>query len=137
MSESRFAELAAISPVIPAGIRLLAGLVRSMAPIENCVILDKAPVGVHEVSAIELVQITDSTKMSGNEMNASSQGTPKKVWLTQAPITLNSGTPTAEIHNGNSMCLRTSVPSLFALRLKRPLKISGRPARLTSDPTTI
>src|SRR5450432_3821141 len=111
---------------MPAGIRLLAGLVRSMAPIENCVILDSAPVGVHEVSAIELVQITDSTKMSGSEMNASNHGTPKKAWLTHAPNALKIGMPTAEIHNGNSMCFRTSVPSPFALRLKSPLKISGR-----------
>ena len=53
-----------------AGMRLLAGLVRSIAPIENCVIFDSAPVGVHEVSAIELVQMTASTKISGSEMNA-------------------------------------------------------------------
>ena len=57
MSESRFAALDAISAVIAAGIRLLAGLVRSIAPIVNCVIFDSAPVGVHEVSAIELVQM--------------------------------------------------------------------------------
>jgi hypothetical protein len=30
------------------------------------------------VSAIELAQITESTKMSGSEMKASSSGTPKK-----------------------------------------------------------
>ena len=74
MSDSRLAELAAISAVIAAGIRLLAGLVRSIAPIENCVIFDIAPVGVHEVSAIELVQMIDSTKISGSEMKASSHG---------------------------------------------------------------
>ena len=51
--------MAAISPVMPAGMRLLAGLARSMAPIENCVILDSAPVGVHEVSAIEFAQMID------------------------------------------------------------------------------
>ena len=68
MSDSRFAEFAAISAVIAAGIRLLAGLVRSIAPIVNCVIFDSEPVGVHEVSAIELVQITDSTKISGSDM---------------------------------------------------------------------
>src|ERR1700693_1523753 len=118
MSERRLAALPAISAVIPAGIRLLAGLVRSIAPIENCVILDSAPVGVHEVSAIELVQITASTKISGNEMNASSHGTPKNSCVIDAPSTLKIGIPTAEIHKGNSMCLRTSGPSPFALRLK-------------------
>src|SRR5205823_7006002 len=101
------------------------------------VILESAPVGVHDVSAIELVQITESTKMSGSEMNARSQGTPKNWWETHAPSTLKTGTPTAEIHSGNSMCFRTSGPSPFALRLKSPLKISGRPNRLTSEPTTI
>ena len=35
------------------------------------------------------------------------------------------------------MCFRTSGPSPFALRLKSPRKISGRPNRLTSEPTTI
>lgn len=78
MSESRLAALEAISAVIPAGIRLLAGLVRSIAPMVNCVILDSDPVGVHDVSAMELVQMMVSTKISGSEMNASSHGTPKK-----------------------------------------------------------
>src|SRR4029434_2551420 len=104
ISDSRLAELAAISPVIPAGIRLLAGLVRSIAPIVNCVIFDSAPAGVHDVSAIELVQMTDSTKINGSEMNASSHGTPKNSCVTHAPSTLNTGRPTADIHNGNSMC---------------------------------
>ncbi len=83
---------------------MLAGLVRSIAPIVNCVIFDIEPVGVHEVSAIELVQITDSTKISGSEMNASSHGTPKNACVTHAPSTLNSGTPTHDIHSGSSMC---------------------------------
>src|SRR4029453_4905936 len=137
MSDSRLAELAAISAVIAAGIRLLAGLVRSIAPIENCVIFDIAPVGVHEVSAIELVQMIDSTKISGSEINASSQGTPKNSCVTAAPSTLKAGIPTIEIHSGNSMCFTTSTAWDFALRLKIPLKISGRPSRLTSEPTTI
>ena len=110
---------------------------RSIAPIENCVILDSAPVGVHDVSAIEFVQITDSTKISGSEMNASSHGTPKNACVAHTPSTLKIGTPTAEIHSGSSMCRSTSVPSPFSARLKRPLKISGRPSRLTSEPTTI
>src|SRR5512133_909079 len=137
MSDSRLAELAAISAVIAAGIRLLAGLVRSIAPIVNCVIFDIDPVGVHDVSAIELVQMTDSTKISGSEMNASSQGTPKKACVTHAPRTLHSGMPTTEIQRGNSMSFRTSAPCTFSPRLKTPLKISGRPSRLTSEPTTI
>ena len=116
---------------------MLAGLVRSMAPIVNCVIFESDPVGVHEVSAIELVQMIVSTKMSGSEMKASSHGTPKNSCVTQAPSTLKTGMPTAEIHSGNSMCSRTSAPAVFSLRLKMPLKISGRPSRLTSEPTTI
>ena len=94
MSDSRFAALEAISAVMPAGMRLLAGLARSIAPMVNCVIFDSEPVGVHEVSAIELVQITVSTKMSGSDTKASSQGTPKKACVTHAPSTLNTGTPT-------------------------------------------
>src|SRR5512138_1235350 len=101
MSESRFDAFDAISPVMPAGIRLLAGLVRSMAPIENWVIFDSAPVGVHEVSAIEFAQMIVSTKMSGSEMNASSHGTPKNACVTHAPSTLITGMPTTEIHIGN------------------------------------
>src|SRR5688572_11508180 len=122
---------------MPAGIRLLAGFVRSIAPIVNWVIFDSDPVGVHDVSAIELVQITASTKINGNEINASSHGTPKNSCVTHAPSTLNTGTPIAEIHSGNSMCLSTSLPCSFLPRFSRPLKISGRPNRLTSDPTTI
>src|SRR6267378_3496594 len=101
MSESRFAALAAISPVIPAGIRLLAGLVRSIAPIVNCVIFDSDPVGVHDVRAIELVQMMVSTNISGSETNASNHGTPKNACVVHAPSTLKAGTPIAEIHNGN------------------------------------
>src|ERR1700681_3090654 len=103
MSESRLDALAAISLVMPAGMRLLAGLVRSIAPMLNWVILLSAPVGVHDVSAIEFAQITESTKMSGSEMKARSHGTPKKAWLTQAPRTPKIGMPTAEIQSGNSM----------------------------------
>ena len=110
---------------------------RSIAPIVNCVIFDSDPVGVHEVSAIELVAITVSTKISGSEINASSHGTPKNSCVTHAPSTLNSGTPIADIHSGNSMCFSTSTPSFFSLRFSRPLKISGRPNRLTREPTTI
>src|SRR5512141_2207109 len=113
MSDSRLAELAAISAVIAAGIRLLAGLVRSIAPIVNCVIFDIEPVGVHEVSAIEFVQMTDSTKINGNEMNASSHGTPKNACVAHAPRMLKNGMPTTEIHSGNSMSFSTSIPSLF------------------------
>src|SRR3954464_4841277 len=103
MSDSRLAAFAATSAVMPAGIRLLAGLVRSMAPIENCVIFASDPVGVHDVSAIEFVQMIVSTKMSGSEMKASSQGTPKNAWLTDAAATLITGMPAMEIHSGNSM----------------------------------
>src|SRR5258707_3517634 len=133
MSESRFAELEAISEVIAAGSRLLGGLVRSMAPMVNCVILASDPVGVHEVSAIELVQITLSTKMSGSEMKASSHGTSKNSCVTQAPRMLKSGMPQAEIHRGNSMWARTSGPcALLPPRrfLKALVKISGRASRL-------
>src|SRR3984885_12408107 len=103
MSDRRLAALAEISPVIPAGIRLLAGLLRSIAPIENCVIFDSAPVGVQDVSAIELVQITVSTMISGSEMKASSHGTAKNQCVTLAPSTQNMGTPTNDTPSGNSM----------------------------------
>src|SRR5471032_2388481 len=103
MSERRFEAFDAISLVMPAGIRLLAGLVRSIAPMVNCVILESAPVGVHDVSAIEFAQITLSTKMSGSEMNARNHGTPKNAWLTQAPHTLRMGMPATEIQIGNSI----------------------------------
>src|SRR5213593_2917364 len=103
MSESRLDALEAISPVMPAGMRLLAGLVRSIAPMLNWVILESAPVGVHDESAIELAQMMLNTKMSGSEMNASSHGTPKSECETHAPSTLKIGMPTTEIHSGNSM----------------------------------
>src|SRR5437773_4644730 len=104
MSDSKFDAFAAISEVIPAGIRLLAGFVRSMAPMLNCVIFESAPVGVHDVSAMEFAQMMVSTKISGSEMKASSHGTPKNACVTQAPSTLKTGIPTAEIQRGNSMC---------------------------------
>lgn len=49
------------------------------------------------------------------------------------------GTPTAEIHSGNSMCRSTSSVAAWprGRRCNRPLNISGRPSRLTSEPTTI
>src|SRR5688500_16026694 len=115
MSESRLAAFEAISAVIPAGIRLLAGLVRSIAPMVNWVILESDPVGVHEVSAIELVQMMVSTKMSGSEMKARNHGTPKNACVAQAPRTENTGMPTAETHSGNSMSFSTSALASFFL----------------------
>src|ERR1700683_4150540 len=103
MSDRRLAALAAISAVIAAGIRLLAGLLRSIAPIVNCVIFDSAPVGVHDVSAIELVQITVNTRISGSEMKASSHGTAKNEGVTPAPSTRNIGTRPNDTTSGNSM----------------------------------
>ena len=82
MSDSRLAALEAISLVMPAGSRLEPGLLRSMAPIVNWVILDSEPVGVQDVSAMEFVQITVSTKMSGSETRHSQNGTPKKACVT-------------------------------------------------------
>src|SRR6185503_9370930 len=108
MSESRFAAFAEISEVMPPGIRLLAGLVRSNAAIVNCVIFANEPVGVHDVSAIEFVQMIVSTKISGNEMKARNHGTPKKSWETVAPRIVRIGTATADIHSGSSMCFSTS-----------------------------
>ena len=139
MSERRFDALAAISPVMPAGIRLLAGLVRSIAPMVNCVILLNGPVGVHEVSAIEFAQITESTKISGSETKARNQGTPKNAWLTHAPATLMIGMPTTEIQMGNSMWESTSAPAVFLPRMPlNALAMSlGRARRLTNEPTTI
>ena len=43
----------------------------------DVVTLDSAPVGVHDVSAIAFVQMTDSTRISGSEIAVSSHGTPK------------------------------------------------------------
>ena len=146
MSDSRLAALAEISAVIPAGIRLLAGLLRSIAPIVNWVIFASAPVGVQDVSAIELVHITVNTRISGSEMPARSHGTPKKACVTLAPSTQNIGTPTKDTPSGNSMDRSGSAAVPAAARLVGPLprsdlkavvKISGRPARLTSEPTTI
>src|SRR4051812_35061525 len=103
MSESRLAALLQISAVIAAGSRLLAGFARSMAPMLNCVIFESAPVGVQDVSAIEFTQITVSTKMSGRQTNARSQGTPNQSCVIQAPTTLMIGTPTNDIQSGSSM----------------------------------
>src|SRR5689334_21344565 len=100
MSESRFAALAQISEVIAAGSRLLAGFARSIAPMLNCVIFESAPVGVHEVSAIEFTQITVSTKMSGRHTNARNHGTPNQSCVIHAPSTLMTGTPTKENESG-------------------------------------
>src|SRR3954471_6666170 len=119
MSERRLAALAEISAVIAAGIRLVAGLVRSIAPIVNCVIFASGPVGVHEVSAIEFVQITVSTRISGSEMNDSSQGTSKNTCVTQAPSVAKIGTPTNDTHSGSSMSWSKSVgagPAVFFFR---------------------
>src|SRR5690349_8880653 len=143
MSESRFEAFDAISAVMPAGIRLLAGFVRSIAPMVNCVILESDPVGVHEVSAIEFAQIIVSTKMGGSEMKESSHGTPKKACVAHAPSTLKIGMPTIESHGGNSMCLSTSCFPLPAPRLPPVIvfhaatNTCGRASRLTSEPTTI
>ena len=71
------------------------------------------------MSAIELVQITVSTKISGSEMSASSQGTPKNACVIHAPATPSSGTPTPDIHSGSSMCASTSVPGCFLPRSVR------------------
>src|SRR4030095_4496846 len=111
--ERRFEAFAAISPVMPAGIRFDAGLARSIAPIENWVILLRAPVGVHDVSAIEFAQMMESTKMRGSEMSARSHGTPKNSWLTHAPATPKIGTPIHETHSGTSMSFSTSAPLSF------------------------
>lgn len=62
--------------------RFEAGLVRSIAPMANWVILLSELVGVHEVRAIEFTQMTVSTKMSGSESRASHIGTPKNRWVT-------------------------------------------------------
>src|SRR3954466_11531094 len=103
MSDSRFAALEQISAVIAAGIRLDAGLARSIAPMLNWVIFESAPVGVHDVSAIEFTQMTVSTKMSGSDTNASSHGTPNHRCVTHAPSTLMTGTPMKESPSCNSM----------------------------------
>src|ERR1019366_1523543 len=97
MSDSRLAALAETSAVMPPGMRLLAGLVRSNAAMVNCVILASAPVGVHDVRAIEFVQMIVSTKISGKEMNARNHGTPTNSCDTVAPSTVRIGAATADI----------------------------------------
>ena len=93
MSDNKCAVLLAISEVIAAGSRLLAGLARSMAPIVNCVILAIEPVGTQEVRATELVPMIVKTKISGSDTKAIQKGTPKKAWVTHAPSKLVTGTP--------------------------------------------
>src|SRR5688500_9558992 len=142
MSERRLPALEATSAVMPAVMRLEAGLVRSIAPMENCVILASELVGVQEVRAIELTQITESTKTRGSERSANPIGTPKKRWVSHTPTKLRSGTPTDEIQSGSSIPARTSLPWSFAFFfprrfLKRLVKISGLPTRAISEPTTI
>src|SRR5258706_5413330 len=105
MSESRFEAFAATSPVIAAGMRLVAGFVRSMAPIVNWVIFASDPVGVHDVSAMEFAQMIVRTKMSGSEMNDRNHDTPKNACVAHAPRKLKMGMPTIEIQSGNSMSL--------------------------------
>src|SRR5687768_3793138 len=97
MSERRLPAFEATSAVIPAVIRFEAGLARSIAPMENWVILASELVGVHEVSAIEFTQMTVRTMTSGNERSARPIGTPKKMWVSQVPTTQRIGTPTYEI----------------------------------------
>ena len=64
-----------------------------------------------------------STKISGSEMNASSHGTPKNACVIQAPSTLKTGTPTAEIHSGNSMSREdVGARRCFARRLNSALE---------------
>src|SRR5688572_25935797 len=130
MSDSRLDAFDEISAVIVAGIRFVAGFTRSIAPIVNCVIFDRAPVGVHDVNAIELVEMTVRMKISGSEMNASSHRTPKNSCVTYAPRMLSSGTPTNDTQSGTSICRSGSVAgvdgSFFFVRLVNALvKISG------------
>src|SRR5687767_659175 len=142
MSERRFAAFDAISAVIVAGMRFVAGLTRSIAPMLNCVIFDSAPVGVHDVSAIEFVQITVNRKISGNEINARNQLTPKNVCVIAAPRMLRMGTPTNEIQSGSSMWRNGSLAAVagafFVVSVANALvKISGLANSATSAPTTI
>ncbi len=116
--------------------------IAGVAPIENCVILLSDPVGVQDVSAIEFVQITVRTKMSGSASKARKTGTPKKMCVSQTPSRLRTGTPTKESESGSSMCLSTSVRGASAFFLPRRflkalVKISGLPASAINDPTTI
>src|SRR6185503_16608694 len=104
ISERRLAAFDAISAVMPPVMRLVAGFARSMAPIVNCVILLNAPVGVHEVSAIELVQMMVRTKISGSANSARCQGTPKNACVSHTATTLMIGTPTNDTDKGSSMC---------------------------------
>src|SRR5687767_2871604 len=142
MSDSRFDAFDEISAVIVAGIRFVAGFTRSIAPIVNCVIFESAPVGVHDVSAIELVEMTVRMKISGSDTNARNQLTSKNRCVTVAPMTLRIGTPTNDTQSGTSMCRSGSLTavegSFFVVSVLNALvKISGLANSPTSAPTTI
>src|SRR5512134_3265458 len=142
MSESRFEAFDAISAVMVAGIRFVAGLTRSIAPMLNCVIFDSAPVGVHDVNAIEFAQITVSSRINGNEISANTQLTPKNWCVIAAPTMLRIGTPTTDNQSGSSMWRSGSVTavagSFFVVSVANAfVKISGLANRPTSAPTTI
>src|SRR5688572_25589897 len=142
MSESRFAAFDAISEVIVAGIRFVAGLTRSIAPMLNCVIFESAPVGVHDVNAIEFVQMTVSSRINGNDSNPNSQLTPKNWCVIATPAMLRMGTPANDTQSGTSMWRSGSAAAaagpFFALRVANAVvKISGLANRPTNAPTTI
>src|SRR6478735_12406009 len=111
MSESRLAPLSATSLVMPPVMRLVAGLLRSIAPSVNCVIIAIVLVEVHDVSAIELVQMIVSTNVIGTAMHAISHGTPKNQCVSHTPTALSTGTPANETHSGSSMPCSTSTPA--------------------------
>ena len=142
MSESRFAAFDATSAVMPAGIKLLAGFERSIEPMVNWVIFESAPVGVHEVNAMELVQMTDNTRISGSDRNPANQGTPKNALPIHTPRNPKTGTPTYDNQSGSSMSRSGSISWERGARRWRsirhkPLKRSGRAKSDTSEPTTI
>src|SRR5688572_31269510 len=92
---------------MPPVMRLVAGLVRSIPPSVNWVIFAMVAVEVHDVSAIEFVQMIVRTKVIGTATQASSQGTPKNQCVSQTPTALTSGTPAYETHIGSSMSRRS------------------------------
>src|SRR6187551_3283020 len=108
MSESRLAPLSATSLVMPPVMRFVAGLLRSMAPSVNCVIFAIVLVDVHEVSAIEVVQMIVSTNVSGTATSASNHGTPKNQCVSHTPIALSNGMPANDTQSGSSMSCSTS-----------------------------
>ena len=141
MSESRLPAFDATSAVIPPVMRFEAGLVRSIAPMENCVILLSELVGVQEVSAIEFTQITVRTMIKRQrEQREPDRHAEKQMGEPDAEQAEDGhadiGNPERQLDTRQDILAfaPSSLPRRF---LNTLVKISGLPASATSEPTTI